>query len=88
MSQKANNTDTEQELKNAFQVFDVDGSGTISAEELRQVLKSLGENLSDKELDEMLMMADKNGDGTIDCTCWSVCGIAMSSCPLWERPTD
>ncbi|KAH8893889.1 EF-hand [Thozetella sp. PMI_491] len=66
MSQNVKETDTEQELMNAFKVFDKDGSGTISSDELRNVLKSLGENLTDAELDEMIKLADKNGDGDID----------------------
>ncbi|KAL1861755.1 hypothetical protein VTK73DRAFT_6931 [Phialemonium thermophilum] len=66
MARGVKEVDTEQELLNAFQVFDKDNSGTISASELRQVLSSLGENLTDNELDEMLKMADRNGDGTID----------------------
>ena len=67
MSQTVKELDTEQELLNAFKVFDKDGSGTISSDELRNVLKSLGEDLTDEELDEMLKLADRNGDGTIDC---------------------
>ncbi|KAF9876088.1 calmodulin [Colletotrichum karsti] len=66
MAQKVQVGDAEEELKNAFKVFDRDGSGTISAEELRHVLKSLGENLSAADIDEMIQMADKNGDGSID----------------------
>jgi calmodulin len=69
MSQTVKELDTEQELLNAFKVFDKDGSGTISSDELRNVLKSLGENLTDAELDEMIKLADRNGDGTIDCKC-------------------
>ena len=67
MSQTVKETDTEEELLNAFKVFDKDGSGTISTEELRNVLRSLGENLTNAELDEMVKLADKNNDGHIDC---------------------
>jgi len=67
MSQSVKEIDTEQELLNAFKVFDKDNSGTISSDELRNVLKSLGENLTDAELDEMIKLADHNGDGSIDC---------------------
>lgn len=68
MSQTVKEVDSDQELKNAFKVFDKDGSGTISSDELRHVLKSLGENLTDEEVEEMIRLADRNGDGTIDCT--------------------
>ena len=67
MSQSVRELDTEQELYNAFKVFDKDGSGTISSDELRNVLKSLGEDLTDEEVDEMIKLADRNGDGSIDC---------------------
>ncbi|GKT65988.1 hypothetical protein ColTof4_03258 [Colletotrichum tofieldiae] len=67
MAQKVQVGDAEEELKNAFKVFDRDGSGTISAEELRHVLTSLGENMTPAEIDEMIQMADKDGDGSIDC---------------------
>jgi calmodulin len=60
-------SDFEHEMRMAFQVFDRDGSGTISSDELRLVMKQLGENLTDREIDEMLQEADKDGNGTIDC---------------------
>jgi len=51
----------------AFRVFDKDNSGTISADELKHVMKSLGEDLTDAEIDEMIREADKDDSGTIDC---------------------
>jgi len=59
--------DTAEETMAAFRVFDKDGSGTISASELRDVMKSLGENLTDAEIEEMIREADKDNSGTIDC---------------------
>lgn len=61
--------DTEAELRAAFKVFDRDGSGTISVKELRTVMESLGEKLTDDEFDEMMKEADKDGDGSINCEC-------------------
>jgi len=66
MSHNAKPADTDQELLRAFEVFDKDGSGTITTSELKDVLRSLGENLTDEELDEMVKLTDKNGDGVID----------------------
>ena len=67
MSTTVKAQDFAHETRAAFDVFDKDGSGTISADELRQVMKSLGENLTDEEIDEMIREADKDRNGTIDC---------------------
>uniref|UniRef100_A0A8C4T1S0 EF-hand domain-containing protein n=1 Tax=Erpetoichthys calabaricus TaxID=27687 RepID=A0A8C4T1S0_ERPCA len=54
------------EFKEAFSVFDKDGDGTITTQELATVMKSLGQTLTDKELQEMINEVDSDGDGTID----------------------
>mgnify|MGYP002642450713 FL=1 len=59
-------TDSEEELREAFKVFDKDGNGFISAAELRHVMTNLGEKLSDDEVDEMIKEADVDGDGQIN----------------------
>lgn len=51
----------------AAQVFDRDNNGFISAAELRHVMTSIGEKLTDDEVDEMIREADQDGDGRIDC---------------------
>ena len=48
---KMKDTDTEEELIEAFKVFDRDGNGFISAAELRHVMTNLGEKLTDEEVD-------------------------------------
>ena len=53
--------------KEAFKVFDRDNNGFISAAELRHVMTSIGEKLTDDEVDEMIREADQDGDGRIDC---------------------
>lgn len=57
----------EEEMRSAFKVFDKDGSGTISKDEMAQVMKLFGDSLTNEDLDVMLREVDKNGDGTIDC---------------------
>ena len=49
-------------------MFDRDNNGFISAAELRHVMTSIGEKLTDDEVDEMIREADQDGDGRIDCT--------------------
>lgn len=63
MARKIKTKDSEAEIYEAFKVFDKDGSGKISAEELRQVMHNLGEKLSDEEIEDMIREADTNGDG-------------------------
>ncbi len=58
--------DTEEELREAFKVFDKDGNGFISAAELRHVMTNLGEKLTDEEVDAMVREADTDGDGQVD----------------------
>jgi len=49
----------------AFKVFDVDGDGFITAEELRQIMAKLGETLTDEEVEMMIDEADVDGDGQV-----------------------
>ena len=58
--------DSEKELRDAFKVFDKDGNGFISAQELRHIMTSLGEKLTEEEVDQMIQEADTNGDGQVD----------------------
>jgi len=58
--------DMDAELRQAFEVFDKDKTGSIDAKELRQVMKAIGENLTDEQIDDMIREADKDGNGTID----------------------
>ena len=67
MAKKTEDTDMEKELHEAFKVFDRDNDGFISAAELRHVMASLDENLTDAEIDEVIREVDMNGDGRIDC---------------------
>ena len=50
----------------AFKMFDRDGNGKISVEEMKYILASLGESYSEKEVDEVFKEADLNKDGNID----------------------
>jgi len=63
---KQTEADDEDEMQQAFKVFDKDGNGFIAPDELRQVMSSLGESLTDEEVEEMIKEADTDGDGQIN----------------------
>ncbi|KAJ3676641.1 hypothetical protein LUZ60_004053 [Juncus effusus] len=58
----------EEDMKEAFKVFDEDGDGFISAVELQSVLDKLGfqEAKSMVKVEEMICSVDKNSDGRVD----------------------
>lgn len=67
MSRQLKSTDSEQELLEAFKVFDKNGDGLISAAELKHVLTSIGEKLTDAEVDDMLReVSDGSGEINIE----------------------
>ncbi|XP_006891943.1 PREDICTED: calmodulin-like protein 5 [Elephantulus edwardii] len=54
-----------EEYKAAFTQFDTDGDGKINLQELGQVMKSLGKEVSEEELKMIMKMVDTDGDGSI-----------------------
>merc|ERR1711981_1380355 len=54
------------EITEAFQLFDIDGSGTIDAKELGTAMRALGMEASKDEVRKMIEDIDKDGSGTID----------------------
>eukprot|EP00397_Hematodinium_sp_SG-2012_P063878 GEMP01089127.1.p1 GENE.GEMP01089127.1~~GEMP01089127.1.p1 ORF type:complete len:171 (+),score=48.59 GEMP01089127.1:123-635(+) len=57
---------TEEEITEAFKVFDQDGSGSIAAGELRHVLQTMGDRMTEEEANDMIAEADRDGDGEVD----------------------
>ena len=55
-----------QEIREAFDLFDTDGSGTIDAKELKVAMRALGFEPKKEEVKKMIADIDKDGDGTID----------------------
>ena len=54
------------EFKEAFSLFDKDGDGTITTKELVTVLRSLGQNLTEAELQDMIHEVDVDSNGETD----------------------
>ncbi|KMZ76016.1 putative Calmodulin [Zostera marina] len=66
MARKMKETDADEELREAFKVFDKDQNGYISASELSNVMINLGEKLTDEEVQQMIREADTDGDGQVN----------------------
>ena len=61
----ADTLDFKEEERVTFQKFDADSDGTIGADDLRQAFARLGEELSDRDIEDMLQIGDLNKDGEI-----------------------
>ncbi|CAI0430030.1 unnamed protein product, partial [Linum tenue] len=55
-----------QEIKEAFDLFDTDGSGTIDAKELNVAMRALGFEMTEEQINQMIADVDKDGSGSID----------------------
>ncbi len=56
---------SDDEIRHAFQTFDLDKNSMIGVSELKHVLTLIGENASDEEIDKMIRMADTEGMGQV-----------------------
>ena len=54
------------DFREAFSLFDFDENGSISAKELGEVLRALGQNPSMNELSDMINEVDQDGNGTVE----------------------
>ncbi|KAG5064284.1 hypothetical protein JHK85_005467 [Glycine max] len=58
--------DDSKELRDAFDLYDVDKNGLISAKELHDVLRNLGEKCSLGDCRRMISNVDADGDGNVN----------------------
>jgi len=56
----------EEELREAFRLYDKEGNGYINVSDLRGILRALDDNITEDELDEMIAEIDTDGSGTVD----------------------
>ena len=55
-----------QEIKESFDLFDTDGSGTIDQKELKVAMRALGFEPKKEEIMKMIRDADQDNSGVID----------------------
>ncbi|KAG5448199.1 20 kDa calcium-binding protein [Clonorchis sinensis] len=56
----------ERDLRDAFRVLDKNKKGEIDVEDLRWILKELGDDLTEEEIDDMIRDTDTDGSGFVD----------------------
>jgi len=54
------------ELKEAFRVYDRDGAGFITTDQLREIIAELDPRLTSEDLDGIIEEIDEDGSGTMD----------------------
>ena len=65
------NEDTPEDLMEAFKFWDTDGSGKVTTDEIKQALTTLGDVLSEDEINALIKEADPTGIGVIDYEAYS-----------------
>ena len=56
---------TETEVEECFKAFDLDNNNFIATDEILEVYKAMGKELTDDDVDEMMRMCDQNRDGQV-----------------------
>ena len=62
----AHGSDIDEDIAQSFKVFDRDGDGLITEDELHITMQKLGEPMNEDEVKAMIAEADLDGDGKID----------------------
>ena len=66
LNRREKDVDNEEELLKAFKVFDKEGNGLININEMKHIMLTSGNNLSESEINNMLTEADTDMDGYIN----------------------
>ena len=66
MESKMRDNDSEEEIFEAFKIFDKKGNGHISRNDIKNVMKSLHDPLTQEELDDIMKTWDLDKDGYLN----------------------
>ena len=59
-------SEVDESIKEAFAIFDKDGNGVIAVDEFSTTMQTLGAQLNDEEVNEIINEIDLDGDGKIN----------------------
>ena len=66
MTARISDNDSKENINKVFELFDDEGKGQITLEDLKRVREQLGEEVPDAELKEMIERADVDGKGYVN----------------------
>jgi len=66
MAKKTKEAEDEQELREAFRVFDKNNRGVIDTNDLKTIFKALDPDMLDEEIEQIISEVDEDGSGTVD----------------------
>merc|ERR1712004_446614 len=58
--------DDEEQMKEAFRIYDKEGQGFITNEVLKEILREIDSTLTENDLDNIIEEVDEDGSGTMD----------------------
>ena len=65
MAKRFENSHSEKDILDAFKIFNKDGKGIISVNEIRHVLTTVGEKLTEEEVDQLIKDLKVDSDGLV-----------------------
>lgn len=65
-SQKLNELNWKEQIKQIFEQLDQDGNGFITTEEFKEMFKQIGTHITEEEVEDLVKEADQDGNGKID----------------------
>ena len=74
-----------EKYKKSFHLFDTDHSGTVSAEEVDAMLKSMGIDVPQDEINRLINEVDIDGTGEIDEKEFIIMMVTAESSPEWKQ---
>jgi len=66
LRKKLQDDEDERELREMFRILDKEKKGEVNTNELRWILKNLGDDLTEADIDDMIADVDTDGSGWID----------------------
>jgi len=66
LERKLQDDEEERELRDIFRVLDRQRKGEVNVNDLRWILKELGDDLTEEDIDDMIADVDTDGSGWVD----------------------